>query len=132
MASNVLEMVNNSIRAHRENEIEEAFMITFEFNSPELSIAIEDKGPGFDPGQLPYSLAEDPSDLDLKSERFNEYRKKHNFKRFGMGLHLVRKTFSRFNLCFLDSEGQPTAWEDGKICGTRIEVGVGGRVNDRA
>ena len=128
----ILEMVNNSIRAHRDNKIEEPLTVTFEYANPELTIAVVDKGPGFNPQVLPYSLDDDPNDLDLKSDSFDEYRKKHNYKRFGMGLHLVRKTFSSFELSFLNSDGQFVEWKEGKIRGTCIKVGAGGQADDRA
>ena len=127
----VLEMINNSLRAHRDFKINEPFTVTFEFVNPELNIVIEDRGPGFDTRSLPYSLNDDPDKLDFKSDSFREYSRKHDFKRFGMGLCLVRKTFSSFELSFLNSNGQLVEWEKGKICGTRIKVGVGGPVNER-
>ncbi len=128
----VLEMINNSIRVHRDHGIDEPLSVIFEFVNPGLIIVIEDRGPGFDPSSLPYSMSDDPNEIDLKSDRFTEYRKKHKYKRFGMGLHLVRKTFSSFELSFLNCDGQPVECEEGKICGTRIKVGIGGRNYGRA
>jgi len=118
----VLEMVNNSVRAHREHNIEEPLTVTLEELTPGLSIEVRDHGPGFDPALLPYSLSEDPNAIDVKSDAFVQYRKKNNYKRFGMGLHVVRKTFPDFSLLFLDGNGNAISWQPGRIHGTLIKV----------
>ena len=43
-----------------------------------------------------------------------------------MGLLLVKKTFSRFELAFFDYNGRPIGYEKGKVQGTRISVSTGG------
>lgn len=120
----LLEMINNSIRAHREHDIDEPLTVVMADESPRLSIEVRDHGPGFDPNMLPYSLAEDPNVIDVKSDAFVQYRERNNYKRFGMGLYVVRKTFSDFNLLFLDSHGNVTSWEPGKVRGTLIKVSI--------
>lgn len=120
----VLEMVNNSIRVHRENKIKEPICITLSYNSPSLTIEVRDSGPGFDPGHLPYSLKDDPKHIDLKSKAFLEYRERNNYRRFGMGLYVVRKTFPVFKLTFLDKDGKSIPWKPGQVHGTSIIVGI--------
>ena len=119
----VLEMVNNSIRVHREHEINKPIHITIDNTAPALTIEVRDSGPGFDPGSLPYSLNEDPEEIDVKSQAFIEYRERNNYLRFGMGLYVVRKTFPVFELTFLDEEGHSIPWQPGKVSGTSITVG---------
>ena len=125
----VLEMINNSIRAHRENRIRDTFSVSFECDTPSLVIEVRDRGPGFNPERLPYSLADDPSKVDIKSKSFADYREQNNYLRFGMGLYVVRKTFPLFQLTFLDESGQPAPWSKGKIHGTCIKVGIKGSDN---
>ncbi len=120
----LLEMINNSIRAHREHHIEEPLAVVLEDDSPSLTIEVRDRGPGFDPKLLPYSLSDDPNEIDVKSDAFVRYREKNNYKRFGMGLYVVRKTFSDFNLLFLDADGNTIKWEPGKVRGTLIKVSI--------
>jgi light-regulated signal transduction histidine kinase (bacteriophytochrome) len=119
----VLEMVNNSIRVHREHEINEPIHITIDHRGATLTIEVRDFGPGFDPEILPYSLNDDPEEIDLKSQAFLEYRERNNYLRFGMGLYVVRKTFPVFELTFLNEEGHTIQWEPGKVSGTSIIVG---------
>ena len=120
----VLEMVNNSIRVHRENEINKPICINLDHAVSALTIEVRDSGPGFDPESLPYSLNDDPEDIDVKSKTFLEYRERNNYLRFGMGLYVVRKTFPVFELTFLDGEGQAIPWKAGQVHGTSITVGI--------
>jgi len=120
----VLEMVNNSIRAHRENKINEPICINLNHAISALTIEVRDSGPGFDPGSLPYSLEDDPTDIDVKSKTFLEYRERNNYLRFGMGLYVVRKTFPVFELNFLDEEGHAIPFTPGQVHGTSITVGI--------
>lgn len=120
----VLEMVNNSIRVHRENKINEPICINLDHAISALTIEVRDSGPGFDPGSLPYSLNDDPEDIDVKSETFLEYRERNNYLRFGIGLYVVRKTFPVFELSFLDEEGRTIPFAPGQVHGTSITVGI--------
>jgi anti-sigma regulatory factor (Ser/Thr protein kinase) len=120
----VLELVNNSIRAHRERGERRDILIDFTVTEEELHIAVRDFGGGFDPGRLPYALDADPSTLDLHSEVFQEYREKNGNKRFGMGIFLAKKTFERFQLIFVDEKATPVPWTPGKIEGTLIRMGL--------
>jgi anti-sigma regulatory factor (Ser/Thr protein kinase) len=120
----VLEMVNNSIRAHRENNIDKPICIILAYDFPSLTIEVKDCGPGFNPGNLPFSLEDNPLQIDVKSKAFLEYRERNNYLRFGMGLYVVRKTFPIFRLAFLNQEGEPIPWSPGKVHGTSITVGI--------
>ena len=49
----LLELINNSLRAHRENKIDESIVISFECINSTLKMLIKDHGKGFDPEKLP-------------------------------------------------------------------------------
>jgi anti-sigma regulatory factor (Ser/Thr protein kinase) len=122
----ILECLNNSLRAHRENEVDKDIITYFEIKNSHLSVEIKDFGRGFDPQKLPYDLDEDPGQIDNKAPAFQEYQQKHQYQRFGMGLLLVKKTFSWFKLAFFDHNERPTSWANGDVQGTRILVSTGG------
>jgi anti-sigma regulatory factor (Ser/Thr protein kinase) len=121
----LLEMINNSIRAHKTHLVKERIIVLLRrLESPRsgVQILVEDRGPGFDPDTLPYSLTDDPGTIDLNSPIFEEYRKANNYRRFGMGLPMVLRTFDSFDLEFRDENGLSIPWSPGKVRGTRITV----------
>ena len=121
----LLEMISNSLRAHRSHEVEENIHICFELlDEPQdrIQISVLDKGHGFDPDSLPYSLDDDPESIDLNSTVFQEYRRRNNYERFGMGLPLVLRTFDTFAIEFKDPEGNPISWHPDRVRGTTITV----------
>jgi anti-sigma regulatory factor (Ser/Thr protein kinase) len=118
----VLEMINNSLRAHRTAGVEDPVEVRIDDRQEEIRIEVRDRGRGFDPSSLPYSLDGSPSSIDLNSEEFQDYRRRHGYQRFGMGLPLVLRTFDSFQLRFLDHEGKNVAWEPGRVKGTSIVV----------
>ena len=122
----LLELVNNSLRAHREHGVEEDIHVDMHVESPAFRVRISDKGRGFDVGRLPYDLSRPVEEIDLNSEKFQVYREENEYKRFGMGLLIARKIFSDFRLMFLDETGDEVSWESGRAVGTVIELGMGG------
>ena len=121
----LLEMINNSLRAHRNNAVTANIHIHFEvLDTPRecMRISVQDRGPGFDPKSLPYSLEGDPTGIDLNSRVFHEYRKKYNYQRFGMGLPLVLRTFDTFVIEFRDEGGNTILWHPERVRGTSITV----------
>ena len=121
----LLEMINNSLRAHRNNDVTENIYVHFELVDPPaecIRILVRDRGHGFDPESLPYSLEDDPSSIDLDSPVFHEYRKKNNYQRFGMGLPLVLRTFDAFSIEFRDEGGNTIPWHPERVRGTCITV----------
>ena len=125
----VLELLNNSIRAHREKGESRDISIDLTISDGKLVVTIRDFGGGFDTGKLPYSLEADPSRLDLHSPEFEDYQKRNGFKRFGMGIYVAKKTFDEFRLVFLDERDQPMSWRPGETAGTLIVLSVGTRAN---
>ena len=127
----VLELLNNSRRAHREKNTEKKIIITFDVSSDYLEVSIKDFGGGFNPQVLPYKLEENHHLIDSTEQRFLEYQKKHNYSRFGMGILLAKKVFPYFKLLFFDHNEKVVPWESGKVCGTLIHLstGVGQDVN---
>jgi anti-sigma regulatory factor (Ser/Thr protein kinase) len=125
----VLELLNNSMRAHRENNIDKKIRTEFTLSDRTLSIFIQDWGGGFDPSVLPYDLNGDPNDIDMHGQEFQQYREEHGYKRFGIGMLIVKKTFDHFKIYFIDEEMNPVTWDSGKVSGTCIELGLGENKN---
>ena len=128
----VLELLNNSIRAHKEKGEPRDISVDLTLTNGRLVVTIRDFGGGFDPEKLPYGLEEDPALLDLHSPAFEEYQKRNGFKRFGMGIYIAKKTFDEFRLIFLDDRDKPMAWTAGKTTGTLITLSVGARLDGSA
>lgn len=120
----VLELLNNSIRAHRERQEPRDIQLALAVADGRLLVSVRDFGGGFDTHALPYDVSADPSRLDLHSPEFEDYQKRNGFKRFGMGIYVAKKTFDEFRLEFLDQDGQPMPWEKGKTEGTLITLAV--------
>ncbi len=126
----LLELISNSIRAHRSGKIEDRIMVEFSLvrkigqaaGSPGLRIMLEDRGGGFDPADLPYNIYGSVEDIDLQSEAFQIYREMHNQQRFGMGLLVTKRTFHSFRLEFIGLEGEVRSYAPDKIRGTRISL----------
>jgi anti-sigma regulatory factor (Ser/Thr protein kinase) len=122
----VLELISNSLRAHRENRIDKQVVAVFRAEDTKVDIEVKDYGGGFDPGRLPYPL-ETPADrVDLTSDAFEAYQEKHRYTRFGMGLLVTKKTFPRFQVIFFDEEGQPVRWGEREVTGTVVRVSTNG------
>jgi len=121
----LLELINNSLRAHREKKVDRPITVTFTASDRELGVSIRDHGRGFDPATLPYRLEDDHRALDPRSESFQRYQERHDHQRFGLGLLLARRTFPRFELLFLDADERPTRWGAGPVDGTLIRLGTG-------
>ena len=120
----ILELVNNSIRAHRERNEERDIRIVLAVSDGRLEVSIRDFGGGFNPGALPYDLDADPRTLDLHSAPFDVYQRRHGYKRFGMGIYVAKKTFDRFQIEFLDHREKPLPWQEGKVSGTLITLSI--------
>ena len=123
----VLELINNSVRAHRETGETRSVSIDLTVADSRLVVAIRDFGGGFDPGRLPYPLDADPKELDVHSPAFEEYQQRHGYKRFGMGIYVAKKTFDDFRLVFLDRNDRPVPWAPGACAGTLITLAVSGQ-----
>jgi anti-sigma regulatory factor (Ser/Thr protein kinase) len=121
----VLELINNSLRAHRQAGRLEPIELAIERLDDALTIRVRDYGRGFDPRTLPYSLNTAPESIDINAVEFLEYRKANNYERFGMGLPLVMRTFDTFRLAFVDEAGAEMPWESwdaSRVRGTSITV----------
>lgn len=125
----VLELLNNSIRAHRERGESRDILLDLTMTDGRLVVSIRDFGGGFDPARLPYDLQADASSLDLHSASFEDYQKRNGFKRFGMGIYVAKKTFDEFRLVFLDSRDRPMTWVPGETVGTLITLSVATRAD---
>ncbi len=124
----MLELINNSLRAHREKGIRENIKTELAINGTDLGISITDMGGGFDISRLPYNLNEPVDDIDTNSGSFQSYRENNQYKRFGMGLIVARRLFPVFKVSFYDEKGQEVPYKPDEVVGTRIEMGI--RLND--
>ncbi|MDC7236002.1 MAG: ATP-binding protein [Spirochaetales bacterium] len=119
----LLELVNNSIRAHKEQKENRDILLRFKLAGQELIITLRDWGGGFDKSRLPYDLDQDVQKIDINDQNFLEYREVHGYQRFGMGLLITKKTFDRFKLSFTDHQGNiRDNYEEGQTAGTVIEL----------
>ncbi|MFO7850104.1 MAG: ATP-binding protein [Spirochaetia bacterium] len=116
----VLELLNNSLRAHRERGETTPIYLHFSIGKEGLEVYLQDWGGGFDVSSLPYDLNKNPEEINIHNEEFESYRREHRYKKFGLGLYLAKKTFHNFSLYFIDGNGSVTDWENGDIAGTVI------------
>lgn len=122
----VLELISNSLRAHREVGSKEQIRVEFRSRDRHIEIEIRDFGGGFDPARLPYDLAGDPARVDCNSNAFEEYRARYENRRFGMGLLVARKTFPGFALRFFDRQHRAVRWGEASVWGTLIHLSTEG------
>jgi len=122
----VLELLGNSLRAHRERNVERKIRLVFITEDGRLRVTVRDYGGGFDPDRLPYRLGDEAGDVDHTSPAFQEYQRKHNYLRFGMGLLVAKRTFDEFRLSFFDTAEQPVDWGSGAVLGTLVSCATEG------
>jgi anti-sigma regulatory factor (Ser/Thr protein kinase) len=122
----VLELISNSLRAHRERRVQQQVLTVLRWEDGHLTVTIRDFGGGFDPYSLPYDLEGDVRAVDPNGSRFLEYQKRNNYQRFGMGLLVARRIFPTFSLLFLDPAGRPVRWGEGRVEGTFIRLSTRG------
>lgn len=118
----VLELINNSLRAHREADHDLPIRLRFMIDEKGLEIYLQDWGGGFDISKLPYNIHEDATEIDVHDDRFENYRNEHGYQRFGLGLYLAKKTFNYFSIFFIDENGSETTWESGNSAGTVVRL----------
>jgi anti-sigma regulatory factor (Ser/Thr protein kinase) len=116
----LLELLNNSLRAHREHDIQDSIVLEFIINGEDLHVKVQDAGKGFDPGKLPYDLHIPAETIDIHSQDFENYRSDSGHTRFGMGLFIAKRTFDDFHLSFVDNDHEIVDWGSTKLIGTRI------------
>ncbi len=120
----MLELINNSLRAHREKGISDVIRTELYVKEETLDIHIIDRGGGFDVGELPYNIDDTIGDIDTNSGRFQEYRESNQYKKFGMGLIVARRLFPVFNVHFYDENEKDVPYASSGVVGTRIEMGI--------
>jgi len=118
----VLELVNNSIRAHQERDEQAPITLQFILSDQDLLIIMKDRGGGFDTGRLPYDISEPVDHIDLNNPDFQAYRERHGYHRFGMGLLVAKRTFDDFVLKFHARGKEELSWTEGRTEGTILEM----------
>jgi anti-sigma regulatory factor (Ser/Thr protein kinase) len=122
----VLELISNSLRAHREKKVDKQVTAMFRAVDTKIDIEIKDFGGGFDPKKLPYPIEAPADTIDQTSAAFEHYQEKHKYLRFGMGLLITKKTFPFFQLNFFDEQDRPVQWGQNAIIGTLVRVSTNG------
>lgn len=118
----ITELIDNSINAHKEKQINSPVILCFSLENEDLVITIRDKGRGFDIMELPYNLDDPVSAIDINGKNFQIYREKSNYRKFGTGLFNAKKTFDSFSLSFLNKDGKLLSYGSHNIEGTLIKV----------
>ncbi len=123
----IMELINNSLRSHREHGIKEHIRVELSISGSdtdhnELTVQITDQGRGFDINTLPYDITTPAENIDTNSSRFQTYREEHRYQRFGMGLLMARRMFPEFRIVFMDADGNETAYNPETVRGTRITM----------
>ncbi len=117
----ILELLTNSLRATDEIRGGLPIVIDMQINKDFFIVTIEDGAGGFDVKLLPYNIDEEPSHIDILSRDFIEYRERHGFERFGMGIYSVKVWSDVFKLGFIDEDGKCIKYTGrGSVAGTRI------------
>ena len=120
----MLELINNSLRAHREKGIKDVIRTELKVKDDTLEIRITDKGGGFDFNSLPYDIVESVEEIDTNSGLFQEYREENQYKKFGMGLIVARRLFPVFKVSFYNEEEEDVPYTSTGVLGTRIDMGI--------
>ncbi|ADK81462.1 ATP-binding protein [Sediminispirochaeta smaragdinae] len=110
----ILELVSNSLRAHREKAVKEKIVLRIQGEKGRTLVRLRDLGGGFDISKLPYDITQPVNEIDTISDAFEAYRQKNNYRRFGMGILLARKVFPGFRLTFDE--------RNGTIAGTIVDL----------
>ncbi len=120
-----MELVNNSLRAHRERgRREKPVRLKVSAGENSLRIEILDFGGGFDLRELPYDYSLPPDRVDLESPSFQRYRERYDYRRFGMGLLTARQLASDFSLRFHRDGDLTDRFREGETDGTIITMGI--------
>jgi anti-sigma regulatory factor (Ser/Thr protein kinase) len=115
------ELVTNSVRALHERHIDKDVLIDFRIAGNFLKIIVTDHAGGFDLSLLPLNINDESRELDLTATEFQEYRERHQFSRFGIGLISAKMALDAFHLVFINEAGKECAWQgEGSVAGTRI------------
>lgn len=120
----ILELLSNSLRAHREKAVEDPILVEMYTNDERFLVRIIDRGGGFDPARLPYDFEQDVESINLMSEAFIQYRESYENSRFGMGFIATRRVFPGFKLYFYNKHMKPCRWPDRHLVGTVVELNI--------
>jgi len=127
----LIELLMNAVRASAETGAADPVIAEIRRDREGVRATVTDSAGGFDLGCLPYDFSSDPETVDISSSAFEAYRKKHDNKRFGLGLLMVRRAVDWFELFFVDASGEPAPWRGkGSVQGTCARFSVHG--NERA
>jgi len=120
-----MELVNNSLRAHREKGISSRpVRVKVSAGDELLSIEILDYGGGFNTAELPYNYLLPPEKVNTEDFSFQRYREKYEYRRFGMGLLTARQLADTFSLLFHRNGEKSDTYREGETDGTIVTMGI--------
>ena len=120
----ILELISNSIRAHKERSIAKSLNLQFIYDTEGLIVTLKDHGGGFDTSKLPYDFFKPIEEVDINSDSFQSYREENGYQRFGMGLVIARKTFHSLRLSFYNEDEEFSAWRPTETVGSKFVLSV--------
>jgi len=120
----ILELINNSIRAQKENSSKEPIKLEIKIENNIMTVVITDSGRGFDISDLPYDINEPVKQIDPNKKSFQDYREKNQYKRFGLGLLVARKQFHQFEITFYNNKNETVPSGSIEIKGTIIKMSL--------
>lgn len=71
-----MELVSNSLRAHREKAVKEKIVLRIQGEKGRTLVRLRDLGGGFDISKLPYDITQPVNEIDTISDAFEAYRQK--------------------------------------------------------
>ena len=116
------ELISNSLRVHQEKKVNESIELKIQTYNQALYFELKDQGGGFDLTHLPYDINTETEGIDLSDAAFQEYREKSNYRHFGMGLLINKRTFDDFKVLFYDLDGISLQWKPESCIGTIIKM----------
>jgi anti-sigma regulatory factor (Ser/Thr protein kinase) len=120
-----MELVNNSLRAHREKGISSRpVRVKVSAEEEFLVIEILDYGGGFNRDDLPYDYQLPPEKVNTDDFSFQRYREKYEYRRFGMGILTARQTADDFSLQFHRKGEKSEVYREGETEGTIVTMGI--------
>jgi len=120
----ILELINNSIRAQKENRSNEPIKLEIKIENNILTVTVTDSGGGFEISELPYDINEPVERIDPNKKSFQDYREKNQYKRFGLGLLVARKQFPQFEITFYNNKNETVPSGSTEITGTVIKMSL--------
>jgi anti-sigma regulatory factor (Ser/Thr protein kinase) len=117
----VLELLTNSIRASIESQSTEKIGLVLNVRRNLLTTMVKDGAGGFDFTQLPFDPFAPVQNINVFSRSFENYRLKHKYQRYGLGIFSAKRFADEFDMFMIDHKGNKTLqFEKSEIYGTVV------------